>query len=32
VTSASGFAHANNSQLAQFAANVDFYRQRKREP
>ena len=26
VTHASGFSHANNSQLAQYAANVAFYR------
>ena len=31
VTNASGFSHANNSQLAQYAANVAFYRQLKRE-
>ena len=31
VTSKSGFRHVNNSQLVQYAANVEFYRQLKRE-
>jgi hypothetical protein len=31
VTGASGFLHANNSQLTQYTANVAFYRQLKRE-
>ena len=31
VTNASGYIHANNSQLTQYAATVAFYRQLKRE-